>query len=466
VSGQRDQNQDQNQDLGADGLPEGRRGAAMACIAAGITITVLDGSMVNVALPTIARDLAISPSAVTWVVNAYQLAVVSLLLPFAALGEVFGFRRVYRFGLCVFIAGAFGSAFAPGLEMLLLSRVLQGVGSAAVMSLSAGLVRHTYPVAQLGRAIGINAFMVAMGSATGPSIGGAIMALAGWPAVFFVTVPIGLAVLLLGSRALPDIPPQERPFDWLAAGLNILSFSVLFLGLDLLLLSPVLGAALLAVAGLSFTALVRLQWGQGAPLLPLDLLRIRPVRLAIIASACMFGAQAMVYVSLPFHLTAAGRGVAEIGLMISPWPAAIALAAPLAGRLADRAPHGENAAWPCALGSLLVAGGLLLVAWLPADGARWPVMAALFVCGFGFGAFQAPNNRAMLAGAPRSRAGSAGGMQSTARVLGQAGGTTIVATVFHFSHGGTGIAVAALYVAAALAGAAAVVNLVRQRAGS
>ena len=449
-----------------DGLPEGRRGAAMACISAGIAITVLDGTMVNVALPTIARELAISPSAVTWVVNAYQLAVVSLLLPFAALGEVFGFSRVYKFGLCIFILGAIGSAFAPGLEMLLVSRVMQGVGSAAVMSLSAGLVRHTFPMAQLGRAIGINAFMVAMGSATGPSIGSAIITLAGWPSVFFVTVPIGLMVLLLGSRMLPEIAPQERPFDWLGAGLNILSFSCLFLGLDMLLMWPGPGVGLIVLAALSFAALVRLQWGQRAPLLPLDLLRIRPVRLAIIASACMFGAQAMVYVSLPFHLTAAGRSVAEIGLMISPWPVAIALAAPLAGRLADRQIQGVHAAWPCALGSLLVACGLLLVAWLPADGARWPVMAALFVCGFGFGAFQAPNNRAMLASAPRARAGSAGGMQSTARVLGQASGTTMVATVFHFSHGGTGIAVAALYVAAGLACAAAGVNLVRQQASA
>ena len=444
-----------------DGLPEGRRGAAMACIAAGITITVLDGTMVNVALPTIARELAISAAAVTWVVNAYQLAVVSLLLPFAALGEVFGFRRVYRFGLCVFIIGALGSAFAPGLEMLLASRVLQGVGSAAVMSLSAGLVRHTYPIAQLGRAIGLNAFMVAMGSATGPSIGSAIITLAGWPAVFLVTVPIGLVVLLLGSRLLPDIAPQERPFDWLGAALNVLSFSLLFLGLDMLLIWPAPGVVLIVLAGLSFAALVRLQWRQRTPLLPLDLLRIRPVRLAIMASACMFGAQAMVYVAMPFHLTAAGRTVAEIGLMISPWPAAIALSAPLAGRLADRA----NAAWPCALGSVFVALGLLLVAWLPAGGDRWPVMAALFLCGAGFGAFQAPNNRAMLASAPRSRAGSAGGMQSTARVLGQASGTTLVATVFHFSHGGPDIAVPALYLAAGLAGAAVAVNLVRQRAG-
>jgi len=433
----------------------------MACIAAGISITVLDASMVNVALPGIAQDLSVTPATVTWVVNAYQLALVSLLLPFASLGEVLGFKRVYRFGLCVFILGALGSAMAPGFELLLASRVLQGVGSAAVMSVSAALVRHTYPVSQLGRAIGINAFAVALGSATAPSIGSFIILLAGWPAVFFVTVPIGLAVLLLGSRLLPEVPPQERPFDWLGAGLNVTSFSLLFLGLDMALVVPWLALPLLALAAMSFTLLMRLQWTQKAPLLPLDLLRIRPVRLAIIASACMFGAQAMVYIALPFHLTAAGRSVAEIGLMVSPWPAAIALAAPFAGRLSDRV----NAAWPCALGSLAVAVGLVVVALVPPDGARWPIMVALFVCGFGFGAFQAPNNRAMLANAPRNRAGSAGGMQSTARVLGQASGTVIVAAVFHHAHGGEGgsIALGALYVAALVALAAAVVNMLRQR---
>lgn len=454
-----------------DGLPPGRRGLAMTCVALGISITVLDSAMVNVALPGIAREMAVTPATVTWVVNAYQLALVSLLLPFASLGEVLGFKLVYRFGLCVFIAGAFGSASAGSLEVLLASRVMQGVGSAAVMSVSAALIRHTYPMSMLGRAIGVNALTVALGSATAPSIGSVIISLAGWPFIFYATLPIGLGVLLVGSRFLPDVAPQRRPFDWPGAALNVSSFSLLFLGLDMLLVLPWLAVALLLAAGLSFWVLVRLQRRQPAPLLPLDLLRIVPVRLAIIASACMFGAQAMVYIGLPFHLTAAGRSVAEIGLMVSPWPAAIALAAPISGRLSDRV----NAAWLCALGSAAVAAGLLVVALLPADGPMWPIMAALAFCGLGFGAFQAPNNRTMLANAPRSRAGSAGGMQSTARVLGQAAGTVIVATVFHVSAHGSGggsadglgesIALGALFAAAVVAGVAAVVNLMRQRMG-
>jgi len=446
-----------------DGLPPGRRGLAMACIALGISITVLDSAMVNVALPGIARELAVAPATVTWVVNAYQLALVSLLLPCASMGEVFGFKRVYRVGLCVFILGAFGSASAGSLEVLLASRVMQGLGSAAVMSVSAALIRHTYPMSMLGRAIGLNALTVALSSALAPSIGSVIISLAGWPSIFYASLPLGILILLVGSRLLPNVPPQRRPFDWPGAALNVTSFSLLFLGLDMVLVLPWLAGGLLVAAGLSFWLLVRLQRRQPAPLLPLDLLRIVPVRLAIIASACMFGAQAMVYIGLPFHLTAAGRSVAEIGLMVSPWPAAIALAAPISGRMSDRL----NGAWLCVLGSAVVALGLLVVALLPADGPIWPIMVALAFCGLGFGAFQAPNNRTMLANAPRNRAGSAGGMQSTARVLGQAAGTVIVAMVFHVAaHGrAESIALGALFAASAVAGMAAVVNLLRQRMG-
>jgi len=318
-------------------------------------------------------------------------------------------------------------------------------------------------MSMLGRAIGVNALTVALSSALAPSIGSVIISLAGWPSIFYASMPLGVLILLLGSRLLPNVPPQRRPFDWPGAALNVTSFSLLFLGLDMVLVLPWLAGGLLVAAGASFWLLVCLQRRQPAPLLPLDLLRIVPVRLAIIASACMFGAQAMVYIGLPFHLTAAGRSVAEIGLMVSPWPAAIALAAPISGRLSDRL----NAAWLCVLGSAVVALGLLVVAMLPPDGPMWPIMAALAFCGLGFGSFQAPNNRTMLANAPRHRAGSAGGMQSTARVLGQAAGTVIVAMVFHVSaHGNAeSIALGALYAAAAVAGMASLVNLLRQRMG-
>lgn len=444
-----------------DGLPPARRRAAVACLCVGLSMTVLDVSMVNVALPGIARDLDVSPSSVTWVVNAFQLVLVGLLLPAASLGEVLGFRRVYQWGVAIYVLGALGATFAPTLPMLVLCRALQGIGCAAMMSLNAGLMRFIYPSRMLGSAIAIIALTVALSSAAGPTVGSIIITLGGWSSLFLLAVPIGLGVLLLGARALPEVPAQPRRFDGLSALLNLLGFVSLFLGLDMLPHILLLGLVLMVfAAGCLFLLVARLAHDP-APLLPLDLLRIRPVRLAISASSCMFAAQAMLYVALPFHLTAAGRSVAEIGLMVSPWPLAVAMAASIAGRIVDRI----NSALPCIVGSCVVGAGLVTMALLPPQGAIWPFMVAMFCSGLGFGSFQTPNNRTILGAAPRHRAASAGGMQSTARVLGQAAGTTTVAMVFHFGAQAGGVrAEFALLMGAALAVMAALFNTVRSRA--
>ncbi|MBY0337746.1 MAG: MFS transporter [Acetobacteraceae bacterium] len=437
----------------ADGLPAGRRGPAAACIAAGISVTVLDAAMVNVALPSAARDLGLTPSEAVWVVNAYQITVVGSLLPLAALGEIAGFRRVWLWGLALFIAGAFLCALAPSFEALLLLRVAQGLGGAAVMGLTGALVRHSYPMSQLGRGIAANALTVAACSAAGPSLGAAVLSVASWQWVFLAHLPIGLAALVAGGRLLPDPPPRPRPFDWAAAALTMGGFGCVFLGLDLLLHRPVLGGPIL-LAGLGLVALlVMKEMANAVPLLPLDLLRITKVRVAVGASVAMFAAHMVMLISLPFHLSGAGYSAAEIGLILTAYPVALGLLAPAAGRFADRV----ESAWPPILGAVLMALANLMLAALPAGGPLWPILGALILAGVGFGAFQAPNNRTMLAAAPRARAGSAGGMQSTARVLGQSIGATAAA----FAFAGPGPA-AGFATGIALALVSAAVNLLRR----
>ena len=156
----------------ADGLPTPRRLWAVVAVSVSIAITVLDSSMLNVALPGIARTLGITPATATWLLNAYQLTVVTTLLPLASLGEKLGFRPVFLGGFALFGLASLGSAMAPGFEALLACRILQGLGSAAVMSLTAGMIRHIYPLKQLGRAIGINSMVVAIAGASAPSPGG------------------------------------------------------------------------------------------------------------------------------------------------------------------------------------------------------------------------------------------------------------------------------------------------------
>jgi DHA2 family multidrug resistance protein-like MFS transporter len=402
----------------------------VAAISLSISMTVLDSSMLNVALPGIAQSLQVSPATATWLLNAYQLTVVTTLLPLASLGESIGFRRVFLGGFALFAAASLGAALAAGsFEALLAFRILQGLGSSAVMSLTAGMIRHTYPARQLGRAIGINALVVAISGASAPSLAAAILYVAPWPALFAVNVVPSLVGIAIGFMALPRVAPSGRAFDGLSAVLNIVTFGLFFLGLDLLLHLPLYGALLLGVALAAGFVLVKRQLSQPAPLLPLDLLRIRVIATSVAASVCAFSAWYAAYVSLPFLLQGQGYSQVATGLIMTPWPLGMALSAPNAGRLSDRVPSARL----CMLGMAGLAIGLAVMALLPAGLHPAVLGAMMFLCGAGFGCFSTPNNRTMLGTAPKSRAGSAGGMQATARLLGTTTGTTTVAICFQMA---------------------------------
>jgi len=193
-----------------DGLPLPRRYWAIAAIALGITMSVLDSTIVNVALPTIARDFRAASAASIWVINAYQLAILLVLLPFASLGEIVGYRRVSQAGLAVFTVASLGCAFAPSLLALSLARIVQGIGAAGIMSVNGALVRHTYPHRSLGHALGINAFVVATASAVGPTIASGVLAVANWRWLFGINVPLGAVAIAIALWALPDSERTPR----------------------------------------------------------------------------------------------------------------------------------------------------------------------------------------------------------------------------------------------------------------
>lgn len=415
-----------------DGLPSPQRQWAMLAIGLAIAMAVLDGAIANVALPTIARDLRATPADSVWVVNAYQLVITILLLPLASLGEITGYRRIYRIGLAVFTLASLGCALSASLGLLTLARVVQGVGAAGVMSVNAALVRYIYPRRMLGRGIGIVALVVAVSAAVGPTVAAAILSVASWPWLFAVNVPTGVATML-AARALPRTPRSGGRFDYLSALLNALFFGLLILAVDGLghggrapYVALAFGGA--AVAGV---ALVVRQLPQPAPLLPVDLLRIRLFALSIATSVCSFAAQMLAYVAIPFYFQdALGRGAVATGLLMTPWPAASAFTAPLAGRLADRYSAGALGA----LGLGLFAAGLALLALLPAAPSDADIVWRMALCGAGFGLFQSPNNRAILSSAPRERSGGASGMLGTARLLGQTSGAALVALMFGVFH--------------------------------
>ncbi len=160
-------------------------------------MAVVDGSIANVALPTIAQDLNASPAFSIWIVNGYQLAITISLLPFAALGEILGYRRVYLAGLLFFTLASLFCALAHTLVLLTVARVLQGFGAAGILSVNAALVRFTYPHSQLGRGIGVNALVVAVSAAVGPTLAAGILAIGTWPYLFVINIPLGIAAQAL-----------------------------------------------------------------------------------------------------------------------------------------------------------------------------------------------------------------------------------------------------------------------------
>ena len=439
-----------------DGLPVPRRYWSIAAILLAITMSVLDSSIANIALPSIARDFHTTNAASIWVINGYQIAILVALLPLASLGEIVGYRRISQTGLAIFTLASLICALAPSLVTLSLARVIQGFGAAGIMSVNAALVRFTYPQRLLGRALGINALVVATAAAIGPTIASAVLAVADWRWLFAINGPIGVVTIVIALYALPDSEKSRRPLNYAGVALLVATFGLFISGLQALAhhratplaLAQILGGCAFAVT------LARHELKRPTPLIPFDLLRIRLFSRAIATSVCSFAAQMTALVALPFEIQRLGHSAVETGLLMTPWPLSVALAAPVAGRLADRYPAGILGG----AGLVTMALGLALLGCYTGDSSA-DFVWRMSLCGLGFGLFQSPNNRAMLMAAPRARSGAAGGMLSAARLLGQTVGTAGVAILFR-AYPGKGSNIA-LGVAAGIALTAAVISLSR-----
>ncbi|MBE9603994.1 MFS transporter [Acetobacteraceae bacterium H6797] len=441
-----------------DGLPTPRRYWAALTVALTITMAVMDGSIANVALPTLSRELNASPSSTIWVANAYQLAVTVSLLPLAALAEIISYRRVYLIGIVIFAVASLACALSDSLAMLTAARVVQGFGGACLMSINAAVIRFIYPRAMLGKGIGINAVVVATASAVGPTVASAVLSVASWPWLFAVNVPIAILAWSIGIKTLPPSPRGAHRFDFLSAMLSAATFGLLISGIDGLThgASPI--RLVLEFGGmiLAGVALVLRQAAIPVPLLPLDLLRIPIFTLSLCTSICSFMAQMMSMSALPFLLTTHyGFSVVQVGLLMTPWPLATAIMAPFSGRFADRYPSGLLGF----IGMVAFGIGLGSLAFLPEQPSYFDIGWRMAIAGLGFGLFQTPNNRTIIGSAPRERSGGASGMLSTARLVGQTIGTAIVALLL--ARAGDEGSVIALYTAACISFLAACVSATR-----
>lgn len=420
-----------------DGLPQPQRRRAIVTILLGIAVAVLDGTIVTLALPRIATDFHATAASSIWIVNAYQLAVLVTLIPCAALGDRFGYRRVYLCGVATMLVTSLGAMLAPSMPALIAWRAVQGMGAAGIMGVNAALVRLTYPRHLLGRGMALNSVTVAVAAVAGPTLAAVILSHTSWHWLFGINLPLGLGLLWLGQRSLPPhrspTPARLHPLDVL---LNAAMFSLVFLGVEQLGTRAGAGslnarAATLAVAlllgGLVVgVVFVRGQLRRDVPLLPVDLMRIPVFALSMCTSVTAFAAQALGQIAMPFLLLVnQGRSAAETGLLMAAWPVGSMATAPVAGRLTGR----YNAGVLSAIGMAVMAVGLASLALLPAAPTHVDIGWRLALCGAGFALFQTPNNFTIVTSAPAARAGGAGGMLGTARLTGQSAGAVLLAIV-------------------------------------
>ena len=442
-----------------DGLPTPRRYLAILAISFGTALAVIDGSVVTVALPTLAHDLGVHPSTAVLVVTVYQLVLVMTLLPFSALGSRIGLRRLYQYGQLAFLVSTILCFFARNIAFLLVARSIQALGAGAALSVSSALIRSTYPARQLGRGLGIGNVVVASSNALAPTLGGLVLSVASWPWIFAAASPLALLSLLLGRRALPEPIPRDDPYDVLAAVLCALTFGLIISGLESAVHggSPALAAAMIGAGAVIAVVFVRRELESKIPILPVDLLMKPVLGLSALGGLLAFIASMTVVLSLPFRLQQHyGFLPGEVGAMITPWPLAIMLVGPLAGVLSDRFPAGILGG----IGMAIATTALLLLAFLPAQLSHFDLVWRMALSGAGFGLFLVPNARLIVQSAPHERAASAGGLISTTRLTGQTLGATLLAALLSL---GVGAGPAPGLLAAALAVLAGICSLARLR---
>jgi EmrB/QacA subfamily drug resistance transporter len=413
-----------------------RRIWTLVIVSLGLFMTVLDNLVVNVALPSIHRDLGASIQTLEWTVNAYVLAYAVLLLTGAALGDRLGRKRMFMIGISVFTAGSAAAALSPTISLLIAARAVQGIGAAIVTPLTLTLLAEAFPPEQRGLALGVWSAISGIGVAAGPLVGGALTQAASWHLIFWVNVPIGLALVPLAGRMLAESRCEVKHLD--LPGLALVSsglFGVVFglvrsqslgWGNTEVLVSLITGAVLVL-------AFIAQELRTDEPMLPMEFFRNRGFAVTNVVSLAMyFGMFGSIFFLSQFLQNVMHNTPLQAGVKLLVWTGAVMVVAPMAGFLSER--YGSRLFMVAGLGLQAIA-----LAWMASTAsvdvsyASWVIPFAL--AGSGMALVFAPSANAVLASVRTAQTGQASGATNAIRELGGVLGIAILATVFT-SHGG------------------------------
>jgi len=408
---------------------------ALCSLALSMLLSSLGVSIPNVALPTLAQAFNASFQEVQWIVLAYLLAITTLIVSVGRLGDITGRRRLLLAGIVLFTAASILCGIASTLWMLIAARAMQGLGAAILMALTMALVRETVPKERTGSAMGLLGTMSAIGTALGPSLGGALIAGPGWRAIFLIMVPLGILNFLLAHRYLPSHGQRAKidrnGFDGLGTlllGLTLAAYAFAvtvgdghFDRLNMaLLLAAVLGGSLFVLA----------EARVASPLIQLAAFRNTVLSASLAMNALVSTVMMATLVVGPFYLSRAlGLGEALVGIVMSTGPIISALSGVPAGRIVDR----FGAPLMVIVGLIAMAAGSFALSVLPAMFGIAGYIAAVAVLTPGYQLFQAANNTAVMMDVHPDRRGVISGMLSLSRNLGLITGASVMGAVFAFA---------------------------------
>jgi EmrB/QacA subfamily drug resistance transporter len=452
---------------------EHRKWWTLAAVSFGLFMIMLDNTVVNVALPTIQRDLGAGLSELEWIVSGYALTFAALMLTGGKLADMFGRRRMFVSGLAVFAGSSLACALAPSAGFLIGARIVQGAGAALMNPATLSIISATFPPRQRGTAIGIWAGVSALALAIGPLVGGLLSQHVGWSAIFYVNVPIGIVAIaasfLLIDESKDTTDGQRLDLPGLLSsgiGLFALTYALIEANTYSWGSARILGA--FAVAAVALVTFVLLERHQRVPMLDLGLFRNQTFAGAnlvlLLVALAMFG----VFFFLSLYMqNILGYSAVKAGASFLPMTLLIIVVAPLAGRLSDRL----GSRWLLTGGMTLVAVQLLYFSRLGVDETFWSLLPGMLLGGVGMASVMAPASAAALSGVAVDKAGVGSAVMNSSRQLGGSMGVALIGAIMTHEIGGSrtpeafvhGLSVS-LEIAAAIAAVGAIVAVATVRA--
>ena len=412
-------------------LSRNRRIGVLLICCLSLFLVGLDITVVNVALPTIGRELDAGVSGLQWTVDAYTLVLASLLLFAGSMGDRLGRRRVFVAGLVTFSAASLLCSLAPNVELLVAFRVLQAVGASMLTPVAMSIVVNTFTdPRERAQAVGVWGAVFGIAMALGPFVGGTLVSAVGWRPIFWVNLPIGLAAILLTLRFVPESKaPRPRRFDPVGQTLVVVLLAALTFGI---IEAPARGwtapliVAAFAAAAAAFAGLLRHEPRRREPLVDLRFFRSFPFASATVMAIAAFAAfGGFLFLNTLYLQTARGLSPVQAGLATVPLALMTVVASPLSGRIVGR--HGPRV--PLAIAGVCTIAACAMLAGVGPATPLAHLLAAYVVFGIGLGFVNAPITNAAVSGMPREQAGVAAAIATTSRQVGQTLGVAVVGAI-------------------------------------